>query len=185
MTLIVSHREWLAADRRAVIDAANWAEQVFEARKLHRSPCGRFVVCSTGYAFTPDQLTVLFQELTAVLSDFYRGKLNLHKFRPERGSSFWDAVDERRLYVQTHQHRWMIDDKSEDGKDFNYFEEILDENECRFNGSAVASGKAVWLSGYQKPEDIFRITNSMSGECSVEFDICYRAELSPFIFHEE
>lgn len=185
MTLIVNHREWLAADRRAVIDAALWAEQVFDARKLYRSPCGRFAFCTTGIALTPEAATNLTQVLTNVLSDFYRGKLNLATFRPERGSLFWNAVDERRVYILTAEHRWMVDDKSEGKKDFNYFDQILWENECRFNGSAVATAKAVWHSGYQKPEELFRVANSMTGECSVEFDICYRAELVPFTFHEE
>lgn len=185
MTLIVSHRTWLAADRRAVVDGALWAEQVFDACKLFRSPCGRFAFCSTGRALTPEAVTVLTQQLTEVLCEFYRGKLDLAKFRLESGTEFWDAVGGRLLYLVTIDHRWMIDDESKDGKDYNYFDQILDENECRLNGSAVASAKAVWNSGYTNPADLFRITNSMSGECSVEYDICHRGELVPFTFHEE
>lgn len=185
MTLIVNHREWLASDRRAVIEGGLWAEQVFDACKLFRSPCGRFAFCTTGRALTPDAVATLTQQLTETLTEFYRGKLNLTAFRPERDSDFWNALDQRRMYILTTQHRWMVDDASDKGKDYVYFDEILDENECRLNGSAVAAGKAVWASGYHRPEDLFRITNSMSGECSVEFDICHRGELMSFTFHEE
>lgn len=185
MTLIVSHREWLAADRRAVLDAARWAEQVFDAQKLYVSPCQRFAFCTTGIALTPSNVQFLFRELTELLCNFYRGKQDLAQFLPERGSEFWNAVDERRVFVTALEHRWVIDDKEVSGKSVNYIEEMLEVNEVQMNGSAVATAKAVWLSGYHQPADLFRVANAMTGECSVEFDICLRSSLLPFTFHEE